>query len=156
METYTIGVDPDIDKNGVATLIKIDGNKKLILQNMRFFELYDFLRSKKEVIDIVIIEGGWLNSKSSFMDKRNPKINAKIGKNVGANHEVGRKIVEMCDYVGIPHEVVKPLIKIWKGYNRKITHKELELQTGFKLGKTNQEQRDAAMLIIDKIKNNYR
>ena len=129
-----IGIDPDVEKNGVA--IKHDG--KLTLHNLKFFELFDLLKTYPNAQ--VVIEGGWLN-KSNWHTKRNGSaaLNAKIGNHTGANHEVGRKIVEMCEYLDIDYRVVRPT-------KSKVKSDLFHKITGIK--KSNQEQRDAAMLIL--------
>lgn len=141
-----IGIDPDVDKNGVATYVSRTQHLEMVC--LTFFELFEFLKSSKENIKHVVIEGGWLNSKSNFHNERSGvRIAAKIGSNTGANHEVGRKIVEMCEYLEIPHRVVKPLVKRWKGKDRKITHEELIKLTGITAKRSSQEMRDAALLV---------
>jgi hypothetical protein len=67
------------------------------------------------------------------------------GTAIGRNHEIGRKIIEMCEYHGIDVIPVRPLRKIWKGVGGKITQDELEQITGI-TGRTNQDGRDAALL----------
>ena len=142
-----IGIDPDVHKNGVAVYWKEDGKRHLELHSLRFFELFDFLNHLKESIKLVVIEGGWLNYKSNYRITKGNGINARIGAKVGANHETGKKIVEMCVYIGIIYNIVKPLKKSWKGSEGKITHKELEQMTKIDLKRTNQEQRDATLLV---------
>lgn len=118
MEPYLIGIDPDIDKNGVAVYWKNQGQRRIDLHSLKFFELMDFLTEQKNRIKLVVIEAGWLNAKSNFRNTKGFGANAKIGKNVGANHEVGKKIVEMCEHLGITHKIVKPLKKTWGGQRR--------------------------------------
>ena len=140
-----VGIDPDIDKNGVA--IKTD--QGIELKSLRYFELFEFLRNEKLLIKEVVIEGGWLNQKSNFRIVNGAGANARIGKNVGANHESGRKIVEMCEYLGVPFRVVKPLKKTWgKDGKQKISHQELERVLNTKIKSSNPEQRDALLLIL--------
>ena len=77
---------------------------------------------------------------------------ALIGNHTGRNHEVGRKIVEMCRHYGIEVVEQPPLRKMWKGRDGKITHEELQHlaiitdKTNHITNKTNQETRDAALL----------
>ncbi len=66
----------------------------------------------------------------------------RIGKNVGANHEAGRKIEEMLQYLKIPYELIQPR-------NNKINADFFRRITGYP-GKTNQDMRDSAMLIWDR------
>lgn len=142
-----IGIDPDVDKNGVAQLHKTGIKSDLKLSNLTFFELFDFLKTTDPEITNVVIEGGWLVSKSNFHNERSGvRVAARIGKNTGSNHEAGRKIVEMCEYLQIPHRVVRPLKKGWGGRDGKITHGKFVRLTGVKT-RTNQEMRDAALLV---------
>lgn len=145
MTKIYIGIDPDIEKSGVAHYN--GGTKLLILHTLTFFELFEYLKNTKEKLLgceqiklTIVIEGGWLN-KSNWHSVRggSEKINAKIGSNVGKNHEVGKKIVEMCQYLKLNYEVLKPTkSKVDQEYFKKLT--------GIKT-RTNQEKRDAAMLV---------
>ena len=143
-----IGIDPDCDKSGVAWLHVPD--RKLEIDNLTFPELISYLQYCKAVSEktkesyIVVVEAGWLNAKSCF-HRCFGKAAEKVAKNVGANHETGRKIVEMCKYYDINVTIQKPLVKTWKGRDGKITHEELEYFTGI-MGRTNQDGRDAALL----------
>ena len=122
-------------------------NRSLSLKSLTFFELFDFFKSEQLNIKYVIIEGGWLVAKSNFRATNRNGVNARIGKNVGSNHESGRKIVEMCEYLNIPYHVVKPLKKTWgKDRKSKITQSEFKNLTKYP-GRTNQEERDAALLV---------
>lgn len=143
-----IGIDPDKEKSGVAYLKP--KTRQLEVTNLTFPMLLDYLQHAKKVRDesgeslVVVVEAGWMNAKSCFHTAQG-KSAEKIAKDVGANHETGRKIVEMCKHYGI--EVVQhiPLVKCWKGKDRKITHEELASFTGL-TGRTNQDARDAALL----------
>lgn len=89
---------------------------------------------------------GWKNKAHWHVGKGGSAArSAAIGNHTGRNHEVGRKIVEMCRHYGIEVVEQPPLRKIWKGKDGKITHEELQIFTGI-TGKTNQEARDAALL----------
>lgn len=143
-----IGIDPDKEKSGVAFLKP--ATRQLEVTNLTFPMLLDYLQHAKKVRDesgeslVVVVEAGWMNAKSCFHTAQG-KSAEKIAKDVGANHETGRKIIEMCKHYGI--EVVQhiPLVKCWKGKDRKITHEELASFTGL-MGRTNQDARDAALL----------
>lgn len=143
-----IAIDPDRHKSGVAYLWP--ETRQLEVTNLSFPQLLDYLQfAKKKVGEsgeslIVLVEAGWMVSKSNFHEAQGHRAE-KIAKDVGANHETGRKIVEMCKHFGI--EVVEhaPLVKCWKGKDRKITQEELSSFTGL-TGRTNQDGRDAALL----------
>jgi len=133
-----IGIDPDVDKSGVAT------NEKF-LTNLTFFELFDFLSLNKKAHNqmVVYIECGFLNKGNWHKTNGSNSVNAQIGQRTGANHEVAKKIVEMCRYLGIEYYEIKPTkSKVNSEFFKQIT----------KIDKrTNQEQRDAYMLIYGKI-----
>jgi hypothetical protein len=137
-----MGIDPDVNKSGVA--IKEDG--KYVLYSLSFWDLFEFLSQARP--HKVIIEGGWLNEKSNFRAGKGNNVSARIGKNVGSNHEVGRKIVEMCNYLRLDYDIVRPLQKIWKGRDGKITHEEMVKHFKLNIKRSNQEERDALLLII--------
>ncbi len=145
-----VAIDPDVDRNGVACLDLC--SKMLTLQTYSFPLTLEYLHNllPKSNDDIcrtmVIIEAGWLNHThwhGKWTDSAS--VIAAKGNSVGRNHEVGRKIAEMCEHWKIPYRLVKPLRKMWKGQDRKITATELEAITGYK-GRSNQESRDAALL----------
>lgn len=139
MKKILIGIDPDVDKSGVAFL----QGDQLKLQNLTFFELFDMLKfyKEKEVKPTVYVECGFLN-KSNWHKKNaySAAMNSKIGERTGANFETAKKIVEMCIYLKLPYEQVRPSkSKTSNDYFKKITG----IQT-----RTNQEQRDAFMLVF--------
>lgn len=140
-----IGIDPDVDKSGVAAK---KNRNNIDLKALTFFQLFDYFQANREDISLVRIEASWL-IKGNWHKKAqgSAAINAAIGNSAGANHETGRKIVEMCEYLSIPYELVRPLRKCWKGTDGKITHKEL-LQFTALPSRTNQEMRDACLLIL--------
>ena len=145
-----IGIDPDVDKSGVAFLMV--ENRIIELENLTFADLLDYLREIRDVLTkegrffVVVVEAGWLNKAHWHVGKGGSAARAAaIGNHTGRNHEVGRKIVEMCRHYGIEVVEQPPLRKMWKGRDGKITHEELEHFTGI-MGKTNQEARDAALL----------
>lgn len=145
---YIIGIDPDCDKSGVA--VKDTATKKITLGTLSFFKLFDFLKKHGENIEVVKIEAAWLIEKSNWhVPNAGAAVSSRIGKNVGANHESGRKIAEMCEYLKVKYELVKPLRKRnWKGPNGKITHKEWVIVSKSELKSTNQEERDAGLLVL--------
>ncbi|WGU68242.1 hypothetical protein QIU18_00410 [Capnocytophaga canimorsus] len=51
----------------------------------------------------------------------------------------------MCKHYGLEVQEIRPLKKMWKGKDGKITHEELASFTGI-TGKTNQDMRDSALI----------
>lgn len=130
-----IGIDPDVDKSGVA----IKTEKSIVLLNLSFFDLFDKLKTFDTENTKVVVEGGWLN-KSNWhtKSKENDKFNAEIGRRTGANLETGKKIVEMLVYLKLKHTIVRPSkMKVNSSFFKKITG----------IARSNQEQRDAYMII---------
>ncbi len=142
-----VAIDPDVDRNGIA---RIDVPYMAFdVKTLPFPETLDYLQALKSSAKSfeVIIEAGWLNHTHwhTKWGDSGRAIAAK-GNAVGRNHEVGRKLAEMCEHWGISYKLVKPLRKMWKGKDGKITAQELTSITGYK-GRTNQEGRDAALLV---------
>lgn len=145
-----IGIDPDVDKNGVAML---DCNTRtLTITTLTFPQLLDYLQYQKRQAEvqgrniIVAVEAGWMNQGNWHLKYRDNR-NVAVAKGVhqGRNEQVSRIIGQMCERYGLHYEFIKPLRKCWKGKDGKITHDELAYFTGIK-GRTNQEGRDAALI----------
>ena len=132
-----IGIDPDLEKNGYALMVN---DKIVALDNLPFFDLCERLRvhNQKSTRLMVVIEGGWTIKKSNWHPAQGRGMAERIAKNVGENHAAGKLIVAWCERMKIPHEIVKPKGKVDQDHFRKMT--------GW-IGRTNQEQRDAALLI---------
>lgn len=146
-----MAIDPDVDRNGVSRLDTI--SKRLTIKSLTFPQTLDYLHTFKPADGangskvIVLIEAGWLNQTHWHTKAGDSKrVIAAKGNSVGRNHEVGRKIAEMCEHWKIPYKLVKPLRKIWRGKDGKVTATELERLTGYK-GRSNQEGRDAALIL---------
>ena len=138
-QAVLIGIDPDSNKSGVALYRKSDKSYKL--SNLTFFELFDYLEERKHLIHLVVIEAGWLNKGTWHgVGRKGAYVAARIGKNVGTNHETAKKIEEMCIYLDLPYELVRPRMG-------KLKAKEFERVTGIK-ERTNPEKRDAFMLVF--------
>lgn len=131
-----IGIDPDLKKSGVAIL-----GDSLELKTMTFAETVELFRSQQDKIKKVVIEAGWENTKSNFHNcyGQRKSVGERIAKNVGENHATGKLIAEMAEDCGLTVVLVKPTSK-------KKTAEEFKRITGY-IGRTNQEVRDAGMLI---------
>ena len=148
-----IGIDPDCEKSGISQLDTT--SNELEIFSLSFPELLDYLmrqadiqlRMSKKVV--VVVEASWKISHNWHIYQRDSKGTiARKGKDAGRCHEVGRKIAECARHYGL--EVVEklPLKKIWKGKDGKITHEEIAAFIHMP-SRSNQEQRDAALLAWD-------
>ena len=156
--TIYIGIDPDAKKNGVAAVEK--GTRFLETECLTFGATLAYLKRMHEVTEEkgyimeVVIEAGWLNHSNWHLPTTcSPQRAAAIGRSVGMNHQTGILLAECCAALGYPYRLQKPLRKCWQGKDGKITHAELakllQLRGYTDIPKrTNQEQRDAVLLII--------
>lgn len=153
--TKIIAIDPDVTKSGVAVMDIV--SRKIDTLSLSFPELMDYLFSIPMIemeTTVIAVEAGWLNKKSNFHGYYGSR-GERIAKDVGANLETGKKIVEMCEHKGLPVSLVKPLKKRWKGTRGKITHAELlDVLKGLKMSlnkkTTNYDERDSIMIAIYK------
>jgi hypothetical protein len=140
---YYVGIDPDVTKSGVALWNRLE--KKLYITNLSFFELFDYLKDLQTQNKAIcaIIEAGRLNlSNWHLKSEFGAAVSSQIGKRTGANHETEKKIEEMCIYLKIPFELVRPT-------SSKLDAKTFKAITKYE-GRTNQDERDAAMLVFGK------
>lgn len=137
MNNLIIGIDPDLEKSGVAIL-----DDSLELKNLTFSETVDLFRSQQNRIKKVVIEAGWLNKKSNVHGcyGQSKIVGERIAKNVGENHATGKLLVEMAKSLNLNVVEVRPT-------RTKKNSEEFNRITGW-VGRSNQEQRDAAMLIF--------
>jgi hypothetical protein len=130
-----IGIDPDREKSGVA--LWDTESKRLTLQTLTFFELFSLLN--KIPVGLIRLEAGHLiNHHWTARKGISVATIAKIASDTGANHETGRKILEMAKYLSIPCELVLP--------QGKKNHIEFQRLTKYS-GRTNPEMRDAGMMV---------
>lgn len=154
-EQIIIGIDPDVDRNGIA-MLKMSTHS-IQVHMLTFPNLLDFIKEKyRQFAEIdkldfkVIIEAGWMNRSNYHIQRWQGKhCIASLGVDQGRNEQVSRTIGQMMEHWGIPYEFKRPLHKCWHGKDRKITKEELEEITLQKLGRLNQEGRDAALLAWD-------
>lgn len=148
---YVIGIDPDVEKNGVAVVEK--ETRQMECAALSFADLLDYLQwVAKRSVQVgasvkVYIEAGWLNRGNWHLQHGDTKsVVAAKGLSQGRNEQVSKLLGEMCASYGLPYAFIKPFRKCWSGTNRKITHNELCAITGMVYGRTNQEMRDAALI----------
>lgn len=138
-----IGIDPDCAKSGFALIYQTQTE----LTTLTFFELFDrftqLINTHGKQNIKVYVECGFLN-KSNWhkIQKGSSNLNSKIGERTGANFETAKKICEMCVYFGLNYTQVRPTRK-------KLNAAEFKAITKIEK-RTNQEMRDAFMLVYGK------
>lgn len=142
-----IGIDPDIERNGVAVVDSV--SRSVQLYSMAFAELTEWLQQFVGSMEktVIVIEASWLVSHNwHFRMTDNRRKVASLGHAVGRNHQTGILLQEVAERMGLDVRLRKPLRKCWQGKDGKITHKELVAVTGITCSRSNQEERDAALL----------
>ena len=153
-----IGIDPDVEKSGCCIIYP---NKDMFLFTLSFAETIEKIDNINSLNEVqVIVEAGWLNSKSDFslfaggrkmIPISEALIATKKAKNTGSNHAVGKLLIEMLKHHTIDVSEMKPLSKSrWHG--DKCSRDELNgvlERNGYKTFKqNNQEQRDATLIAL--------
>ena len=153
-----IGIDPDVEKSGCCIIYP---NKEMFLFTLPFPELIEKIVNINTFNEVhVVVEAGWLNSKSDFslyaggrkmIPISEALIATKKAKNTGSNHAVGKLLIEILQHKGIEVKEMKPLSKKrWKG--DKISNEELNgvlERNGYStFTRTNQEARDATLIAL--------
>lgn len=137
-----IGIDPDIDKSGVAIVSK--SSRLFKTGTMGFWALHRMLLDYKESLQVlpfmVYLEAGWLNRPANFHRATSKRVSDRIAKNVGENHAVGKLIEQLLVREKIPYQLVKPESRKWDAE----TYQRI---TGDLKTRTNSEMRDAAKLV---------
>ena len=139
-----IGIDPDVDKSGFA----VWDSKRKKFAHIFSFDLFDLVGqlmkwNLNEPEVLVYIEAGWLNKKSNFhvYSGQSKRVGEGIAKNVGRNHEVGRQIEKFCIKHDIKYTLIRPV-------NKKVKDVDLFKRLTKWTKPTNQDKRDAAMLVL--------
>ncbi|MFU8927768.1 hypothetical protein [Acinetobacter puyangensis] len=132
-----IGIDPDLEKSGVA----IKDKNGLRLMNLTFVDLKNLFEQNMPFIKKVVIEAGWQNKKSNFRNIQSRLVAERTAKNVGENNATGKLIAQLVESMGIPVVLIKPT-------RSKLSADQFNKVVGWD-GRSNQEQRDAAMLILN-------
>lgn len=160
-----MGIDPDVEASGLGIIKSIakDGICELTVdyKTLPLPELVEeialFSRYPSSHPVRIFIEAGWLNKGNWHLNPHDSKqVAAAKGRQAGRNHQLGLDLCALLDHRGIPHTEVLPLVKCWKGKDRKITHEELDTivrwvnGNGLPRSRSNQEERDALLLAWEK------
>ena len=136
--TKYIGIDPDVDKSGFAIWESVSQDYDYITQ-LPFWDLIEHIE-RMDTNCVVYVEASWQLKKSNWHNKKGQSkaVGEKIAKAVGANHQVGKLIVEYCKVNGVKYVEILP--------QGKFNAKEFKQITGI-TARTNSEKRDAALLV---------
>ena len=147
---YIVGIDPDVEKSGVAVLDCAAREIKAV-EAKTFPELVNYLQlcsdSKVGGYDVVVvIEDSDLSTNWHVNPRDNKATAAAKGRSIGMCHATARHLKECAESYGLEVVPMKPLRKMWKGRDGKITHEEAAYFMRGLPKTTNQESRDAALL----------
>ncbi|MCS6259853.1 hypothetical protein G3479_11405 [Shewanella baltica] len=159
-----IGIDPDLTKSGVATVVN---NEIVTLKSMGFSELIEFVISKSHLPCAVLLED--VDNKKPVFPKRlrqsvkgqnpllayvghapsqsgsNAKVNMSIAEDLGKVKATARLIKEVLEDKGIKVTLVKPLRgPIKKAKDSSVYFNKI---TGW-TGRSNADTRDAALIAM--------
>ena len=149
MKEIVIGIDPDVEASGVAELNTVTRTIKLF--NLDFNGLCSYLRKiKQEFGDLaqIHIEDSSNTTHNWHLSSRygSSARAARIGYDVGRNHQLCFDVYDYACQLGLDISRQMPFKKCWKGKDGKITHEEISSFIPIQQKKTNQEQRDAALI----------
>lgn len=144
MDKTYIGIDPDVDGSGYAVLLPDGG---IWCGNLTIAGILNDAEVRHGRT-VYVLEAAWLAGKVNwhFSGGENRRVSSAMGYSIGRNHQAGMDIAALLRHMG--HEVreVRPLKKLWRGKDGKITHEEICRLTGWTAPRSNQEQRDALLL----------
>lgn len=148
---FIIGIDPDVKMSGVACVDVAEGT--VVADALPLPRLLDYVMEVASVPlcrVVVVVEASWSTSHNWHgKDNDGKKVAGRKGYDVGRNHQTGMAIVEILRHRGIDVVEKRPLVKIWKGKDGKITHEEITAICGWDRKRSNQEERDAVLLAWD-------
>lgn len=146
MKQIIIGIDPDVDKSGVAV---VEDGKIQSIHNMPLWTLFDFILqyfvdlNQINVQLLVVIEAGWIDKSGKEAKNKSYHGGGKGSSyDVGRNSEIGRQIAKFCHEQKTPYVLRQP-----KGYSS-LNAAYFKSITKYE-GKTNSETRVAAMFALD-------
>lgn len=146
-----IGIDPDVDKSGVACIDVAEGTVWTdALPLPMLLDSVGDMAGEPGRTAVVVIEASWSlshNWHGRMNDTR--RVAGRKGYDVGRNHQTGIAIAELLRHRGIKVVERPPLLKVWRGRDGKITHEEMTQLCGWDRKRSNQEERDALLLAWD-------
>lgn len=147
-----IGIDPDSNKSGFALLINNEiRTYKVSFPDFIFTWIKKIHSMEKKYRSVTIfIEGSWLlkGLYKKHIYYNNLNVLKKISYDIGMNHMVGKKMVEILEHEKINVKIVEPLRleKKINTYELLDVCKRNAITLHFPI--TNQEERDSTHLVI--------
>ena len=147
---FAVGIDPDIDKSGLAVWSRTTKRMRFI-KSVEFHELLSLINSIKPGTTDFYVDAGWLNGGyfhalppnfNTFSEASKRAYLIKRGIDVGRNFGVGQCIVAYLKAHNHPVYEVRPTKHKWSAA-------DLKKFTGWEK-RTNSEMRDAASLCFKK------
>ena len=144
---FIIGIDPDVERSGIAVLDVRSGEFDSVTSR-NFFEALECLRRYAQVKSpvVVVIEDSDKSVTWHYNSKDMPGIIAAKGRSVGMCHATTRHLKECAEAMGLTVVMQPPLRKLWSGPDGKITHEEAAYFMRGLPQRTNQEMRDSCLL----------
>jgi len=142
MSEFTIGIDPDLDKNGVAL---VQGKKIIDLHAMPFPELLEFAELWKAQATFILEDVNF--DKTTYPRvKVSPAGMRKIAQDVGKVKGTAYQLFACLEHMGCNVKKVQPL----RGPVKKRAKDDAEYFNKIYgwVGRSNQDKRDAAMLAL--------
>lgn len=162
--THIIGIDPDSKASGCAILDL--ATRELTLSTQPFFlltELLDDFRTAEMMLKrktLVVLENAYGTTHNwHYSPKDTRGTIAKKGYSIGLCAQTYNLLLSYTMQKGLDYIEQPPLVKLWRGTDRKITHEELVAYCkrnritlhAANMSRSNQEERDAALLAIHHI-----
>lgn len=159
--THIIGIDPDSKASGCA-ILDIE-KRELTLSTQPFFlltELLDNFRTSETVLKrktLIVLENAYGTTHNwHYSPKETRGTIAKKGYSIGLCAQTYNLLLSYTRERGLDYIEQSPLVKLWRGTDRKITHEELVSYCkhnritlhAANMKRSNQEERDAALLAI--------
>jgi len=134
-----IGIDPDLHLNGMATL---ENDRYTELRTISFPDLCTLMSCNINNPEVLFVIEDVNKHKPTFpRGKHSQSVYNNISQKVGMVKGIGTKIVEMLEHYHCNYELVPPL------KSGKLKAEYFDRLTGW-VGRSNQDNRDAAMLIF--------
>jgi len=137
-----IGIDPDLHKCGVAIMEEGKYTRLTVMSFPVLLELFEASTMDKDVV--FVVEDVNKHKPTFFRGVKSKAVTNNISQKVGMVKGVGTKIIEMLQHHHCHYELIEPLKGMLK--RTKEDRALFERLTGW-TGKSNADNRDAAMLI---------